>query len=80
MRNKHGLIKEGSLHVLPLSVAGQTECVLNSTCIHVCIQHTVEPPDKGHFGDNLNSADLFFVKRFSSLGGSECFVGVILGP
>ena len=25
---------------------------------------TVGPPNKGHFGDNMNSADLFFVERF----------------
>ena len=24
----------------------------------------MEPPDKGHFGDNINSAELFFVQRF----------------
>ena len=40
----------------------------------------VEPPNKGHFGDSMNSADLFFVERFSSLGGSKCIVGIILGP
>ena len=40
----------------------------------------VEPLNKGHFGDNINSADLFFVERFSSLGGSKCIVGIILGP
>ena len=27
--------------------------------------------NKGHFGDDINSADLFFVERFSSLGGSN---------
>ena len=36
--------------------------------------------NKGHFGDNINSSDLFFVERFSSLGGSKCIVGIILGP
>ena len=41
------------------------------------IQRTL---NKGHFGDNINSADLFFVERLSSLGGSECIVGIILGP
>ena len=40
---------------------------------------TGEPPNKGHFGDDINSADLFFVERFSSLGGSRCIVGIILG-
>ena len=39
-----------------------------------------EPPDKGHFGDNTNSAALLSVERFSSLGGSKCIVGNILGP
>ena len=40
---------------------------------------TIEPPNKGHFGDDINSADLLFVERLSSLGGSECIVGIILG-
>ena len=40
---------------------------------------TVEPLNKGHFGDNINSADLFFVERFSSLGSSKCLVGIVLG-
>ena len=40
----------------------------------------VEPLNKGHFGDDLNSADLFFVERFYSLGGSKCIVGITLGP
>ena len=31
--------------------------------------HTVEPPNKGHFGDDINLTGLFFVERFSSLGG-----------
>ena len=39
----------------------------------------MEPLNKGHFGDYTNSADLFFVERFSSLGGSKCIVGII-GP
>ena len=41
---------------------------------------TVGPPNKEHFGDNMNSADLFFVERFSSLEGSRCILGIILGP
>ena len=41
---------------------------------------TVEPQNKGHFGDNINLADLFFVERFSSLGGSKHIIGIILGP
>ena len=28
---------------------------------------TVEPLNKGHFGDNINSADLSFVERFITL-------------
>ena len=28
---------------------------------------TVEPPNKGHFGDNINSAVVSFVERLSSL-------------
>ena len=27
---------------------------------------TVEPPNKGHFGDNINSAVVSFVERLSS--------------
>ena len=36
--------------------------------------HAVGPPNKGHSGDNIKSADVFFVERFSSLSGSECIV------
>jgi hypothetical protein len=32
---------------------------------------TLKPPKKGHFGYNINSADLFFVERFSYLGDSK---------
>ena len=48
---------------------------------HTCIVHniTVEPLNKGHFEDDINSADLFFVERFSSLGGSNGIVRVTLG-
>ena len=28
--------------------------------------YTVEPPNKGHFGDSINSAVLSFVERLSS--------------
>ena len=42
--------------------------------------YTVKPPNKGHFGDDINSADFFFVERFSSSEGSKCIVGIILGP
>ena len=40
---------------------------------------TVEPPNKGHFGNGIYSAYLFFVERLSSLRGSKCIVGIILG-
>ena len=43
------------------------------------LDNTVEPPNKGHFGDNINSADLVFVVRFSFPGGSKCLVGYIFG-
>ena len=31
------------------------------------LDYTVEPLNKGHFGDNINSADVSFVERLSSL-------------
>ena len=42
----------------------------------------MEPPNKGHFEDEVNSesADLSFVERLSPLGVSKCIVGIILGP
>ena len=40
----------------------------------------MEPPNKGHFGDDISSADSLFVERLSSLGGSKCILGIILGP
>ena len=40
----------------------------------------MEPANKGHFEDNKYSADLFFVERFTSLGGSKCTAGNIPGP
>ena len=34
---------------------------------------TVEPPNKGHVGDNINSAVLSFIERLmSSFIGSKC--------
>ena len=33
---------------------------------------TVEPPNKGHVGDNINSAVLSFIERLSSFRGSKC--------
>ena len=47
--------------------------------IAMCKPCTVEPPNKGHLGDDINSADSFFVERLSSLGGSKCIIGIILG-
>ena len=44
------------------------------------MKHPVEPPNKGHFGANKNSVDLFSVERFSSLGGCKCIAGIILRP
>ena len=32
----------------------------------------MEPPNKGHVGDNINSAVLSFIERLSSYRGSEC--------
>ena len=32
----------------------------------------MERPNKGHFGDNINSDVLFFVERLSSFGGLKC--------
>ena len=37
--------------------------------IHGC---TVEPPNKAHVGDNINSAVLSFIERLSSFRGSKC--------
>ena len=39
----------------------------------------VGPLNRGHLGDDINSADLFFVERFSSLGGSKSIVGPCIG-
>jgi hypothetical protein len=38
----------------------------------------VEPPNKGHFEDDINLAvsDLFSAEKFFSLRGSECIVTV----
>ena len=36
--------------------------------------NTVEPPNKGHFGDDINSADMFFAEKFFHLGGLKCIV------
>ena len=34
--------------------------------IHDYVLYTVQPPNKGHIGDNINSLDLSFVERLSS--------------
>ena len=39
----------------------------------------MEFSNTGHVEDNIYSADLFFVERLSSLEGSRCSVGIILG-
>ena len=44
-----------------------------------CHMERVEPPNKGHFGEEMNWDDLFFVERCSSLRGSICIAGIILG-
>ena len=46
--------------------------------LHLYTTHVVEPSNIRHFGDNINSIDLLFVERFSSLEGSKCIVGIIL--
>ena len=38
--------------------------IMNNTMS--CIRSAVEPLNKGHFGDNINSAVLFFMERLSS--------------
>ena len=43
-------------------------------------EHALEPLNKGHFWTGTISADLFFVKRLFSLGGSKRIVGIVLGP
>ena len=41
--------------------------IIISAC-NIMYRHiiTVEPPNKGHFGDNINSAVVCFVERLSS--------------
>ena len=48
--------------------------ILHCTYMHV---HTVEPPNKGDFGDNINSAVVSFVERLSSFGGSNACIRTI---
>ena len=38
----------------------------------------VEPPNKGHVRDNINSAVLSFIERLSSFRGSQCPIGKII--
>ena len=43
----------------------------------------MEPPNKGHVGDNINSVVLSFIERLSSFRGSKCtktIAHAILGP
>ena len=59
-------------------------CVYKDRCVTESINiavytDTVAPLNKGPFGEDINLANLFFVERFSSLGGSKCIVGTILG-
>ena len=45
-------------------------CILNLEKLANCpliAKYTVEPPNKGHVGDNKNSAVLSFIERLSSL-------------
>ena len=37
-----------------------------------CVLQWIKPLNKGHVGDNINSAVLSFVERLSSFGGSKC--------
>ena len=32
----------------------------------------MKPRNRGHVGDNINSAVVFFVERLSSFGSSKC--------
>ena len=41
--------------------------------------YTVEPPNKGHIGDNINSAVLSFIERLSYFRGSKTIGHVIFG-
>ena len=34
--------------------------------------YTVEPPSKGHVGNNINSVVLSFIERLSCFRGSKC--------
>ena len=36
------------------------------------ISPTVEPLNKGHFGDNIKTDDMFFVERLCAFGDSKC--------
>ena len=40
------------------------------------------PPNEGHFifGDDMNSADVFFVERLSSFRDSICIEPILFGP
>ena len=38
---------------------------------------TLEPLNKGHVGDNINSAVLSFVESLSSFGGPKCIKAIL---
>ena len=40
----------------------------------------MEPLNKGHVGDNINSATLSFIERLSSFRGSKCTKTIGHGP
>ena len=43
------------------------------------MMNTVEPPNNGHVGDNINSAVLSFIEKLSSFRGSKSTGHVICG-
>ena len=60
-----------------LRMMAKNRCFLNDISIH---QHnTVEPQNKGHVGDNINSAVVSFVERLFSFG---CYIAstILFGP
>ena len=54
-------ISSFSMHVLGLGSENET-----LLCYSQVYLYTVEPPNKGHFGDNINSAVLSLIERLSS--------------
>ena len=49
-----------------------TDSLSCDTNITIACVYTAEPPNKGHIGDNINSAVVSFVERLSSFGGQKC--------